>query len=112
MQRTNHQSPLLLSLVVDLYLQQHDKPCPEVYPDGCWEFSEGLWHFAFNGHKTEQQGGPPGGMDPMISPFNLAVFRNGWLTGMVGPAGGEMMTDMEDEAIAVVQGLLETPKGE
>ena len=60
------------------------------------------WSVAVNGHAETMHCGPEGGMDIDIPGYHFAVWKNGWLFGLLTAFGGQFMgTDGtgEDEFI-------------
>lgn len=97
-----------MGLLVDRYLETHDKPLPEAYP-ACWEFTAGEFHFAMNGHKEPRIGGPHDGMRGDVPPFSCCIYRKGWLVALVDPGGGGGFGDFEDAIIAALQSQFPAP---
>jgi len=54
---------------------------------GCWvERVDEHWTIAANGHQTATEAKPDGCMAVMVPQFTFAVWFNGWLAGLFGPA--------------------------
>ena len=94
---------MIMSLVVERYLESHDKPLPELY-EACWEFEVGGFYFAMNARKEPKVGGPADGMRPEIPAYSVGIFKNGWFCGFADPFGGALMNVTEDEVIEALSG--------
>lgn len=56
---------------------------------GPWIHSvDDKWIIAVNGKQTRQEVIPQGTMGATIEPYHMAVWCNGWLAGIISPAGG------------------------
>ena len=78
---------------------------------GCWEYNvDEAWTIALNGHGEPMMAEPVGSMGAEVSPFELAIWFNGWLAGVVGTSGGTLVAGVganEDTFIAAVEAVIE-----
>ena len=81
--------------------------------DGCWvRRVDEQWTFAINGNREPQRCKPPGSMGLDISPFEAAVWFNGWLAATMGPYEGIFVCGScgnENAFMAALEKELSTP---